>query len=67
MAVRDDAYGFEWTGKYAYNEWLRFDGEVTGTHARFKGFDTEQAVAFASYLAGGRRRRSAVTRWALLG
>jgi outer membrane receptor protein involved in Fe transport len=45
--------GFEWTTKYAYNDWLRFDGEVTGTHARFKGFDTEQAVAFATYLSGG--------------
>ncbi len=45
--------GFEWTTKYAYSDWLRFDGEVTGTHARFKGFDTEQAVAYASYLTGG--------------
>ncbi len=46
-------YGFEWTGNYSPNSWLRFDGEVTGTHARFKGFDTIQAVAFANYLAGG--------------
>ena len=38
--------GFEWTGNYAPNSWLRFDGEVTGTHARFRGFDTIQAVAF---------------------
>ena len=35
------------------NNWVRFDGEVTGTHARFKGFDTIQAVAYATYLAGG--------------
>jgi outer membrane receptor protein involved in Fe transport len=46
-------YGFEWTGNYSPNSWLHFDGEVTGTHARFKGFDTIQAVAFANYLAGG--------------
>ena len=32
---------------------MRFDGEVTGTHARFKGFDTIEAVNYASYLAGG--------------
>ncbi len=46
-------YGFEWTGNYTPYSWLHFDGEVTGTHARFKGFDTIQAVAFANYLAGG--------------
>ena len=45
--------GFEWTTKYAYNDWVRFDGEVTGTHARFKGFDTIEAVNYASYLTGG--------------
>ncbi|MGA8169454.1 MAG: TonB-dependent receptor plug domain-containing protein [Methylocystis sp.] len=46
-------YGFEWTGTYQVNPWMHLDGEVTGTHARFRGFDTIQAVNFASYLSGG--------------
>ena len=40
--------GFEWTGDYAPTPWLRFRGEVTGTHARFRGSD---AVQQATYLA----------------
>jgi outer membrane receptor protein involved in Fe transport len=46
-------YGFEWTGNYAPTNWLHFDGEVTGTHARFRGFDTIQAVAYANNLTAG--------------
>jgi outer membrane receptor protein involved in Fe transport len=46
-------YGFEWTAQYAVNPWLHLDAEVTGTHARFKGFDAQQAVNYALYLSGG--------------
>ncbi len=46
-------YGFEWTTKYDPVSWLHFDSEVTGTHARFQGFDTIQAATLASYLSGG--------------
>jgi len=42
--------GFEWTGKYAATSWLRFTGEVTGTHARFRGPDLVQAAAFIGNL-----------------
>jgi len=45
--------GFEWTAKYAYNDWIRFDGTVTGTHARFKGYDYQQAANYYSYIQGG--------------
>ena len=46
-------YGFEWTGEYAPYSWLRFDGEVTGTHARFRGVDTFQTVNYLNYVAAG--------------
>ncbi|HXY57044.1 MAG TPA: TonB-dependent receptor [Methylocystis sp.] len=46
-------YGFEWTGRYEVNSWLHLDADVTGSHARFRGFDTIQAAVLASYLAGG--------------
>ncbi len=46
-------YGFEWTANYEITSWAHADAEVTGTHARFRGFDTIQNVAYASYLAGG--------------
>ena len=44
-------YGIEWTNKYRPNAWLALDGDVALSHARFAGFDTEQAALYAS-LAG---------------
>ena len=44
-------YGVEWTNKYRPNSWLALDGELAVSHARFVGFDTDQAALFAS-LAG---------------
>ncbi len=44
-------YGIEWTNKYQSSSWLTLDGDVALSHARFVGFDTEQAQLFAS-LAG---------------
>ena len=44
-------YGVEWTNKYQPTSWLTFDGDVALSHARFVGFDTEQAELYAS-LAG---------------
>jgi len=46
-------YGFEWTARYDATSWLHLDADVTATHARFRGFDTIQAAAYAMYLAGG--------------
>lgn len=45
--------GFEWTGRYAATPWLRFLGEVTGTHARFRGNDNVQQATYLNALAGG--------------
>jgi TonB dependent receptor/TonB-dependent Receptor Plug Domain len=44
-------YGVEWTNKYAPNSWLALDAELAVTHARFLGFDSDQAALYAS-LAG---------------
>jgi len=41
----------EWTNKYAPNSWLALDAELAVTHARFLGFDSDQAALYAS-LAG---------------
>jgi outer membrane receptor protein involved in Fe transport len=44
-------YGVEWTNKYQPISWLALDGDVALSHARFVGFDSDQAALFAS-LAG---------------
>jgi outer membrane receptor protein involved in Fe transport len=44
-------YGVEWTNKYQPTSWLTFDGDLAVSHARFVGYDTEQAELYAS-LAG---------------
>ena len=44
-------YGVEWTNKYQPYSWLTFDGDLALSHARFVGYDAEQADLYAS-LAG---------------
>ncbi|MBY0381883.1 MAG: TonB-dependent receptor [Xanthobacteraceae bacterium] len=44
-------YGFEWTNRYHPLSWLSITGDLAMTHARFKGFDAEQAALYDS-LAG---------------
>jgi outer membrane receptor protein involved in Fe transport len=44
-------YGVEWTNKYHPYSWLTFDGDLAVSHARFVGYDAEQADLYAS-LAG---------------
>ena len=44
-------YGVEWTNTYRPKPWLRLDADVALTHARFVGFDSDQAALFDS-LAG---------------
>jgi hypothetical protein len=44
-------YGIEWTNKYHPNSWLTLDGDLALSHARFVGYDSEQAALYAS-LAG---------------
>jgi outer membrane receptor protein involved in Fe transport len=44
-------YGVEWTNTYRPRSWLALDADVAATHARFVGYDNEQAALYAS-LAG---------------
>ena len=44
-------YGFEWTNHYRPRSWIDIDADFAMTHARFRGFDSEQAEVYAS-LAG---------------
>jgi hypothetical protein len=44
-------YGVEWTNRYRPKSWIDLDADLAMTHARFVGFDSEQAALYAS-LAG---------------
>jgi outer membrane receptor protein involved in Fe transport len=44
-------YGFEWTNHYRPRSWIDIDADLAMTHARFRGYDSEQAAVYAS-LAG---------------
>ena len=44
-------YGVEWTNRYRPNSWLDLDADFAVTHARFLGYDSDQAALYAS-LAG---------------
>ncbi|WP_128924932.1 TonB-dependent receptor [Bradyrhizobium guangxiense] len=44
-------YGFEWTNHYRPISWIEIDADLAMTHARFRGYDSEQAEVHAS-LAG---------------
>ncbi|KQW22185.1 hypothetical protein ASC80_01965 [Afipia sp. Root123D2] len=37
-------YGVEWTNRYQPMSWLRFDGDIALTHARFRGDNSGQAA-----------------------
>ena len=44
-------YGFEWTNHYRPASWIDIDADLAMTHARFVGFDSDQAALYES-LAG---------------
>ncbi|HEY1545299.1 MAG TPA: TonB-dependent receptor, partial [Xanthobacteraceae bacterium] len=46
-----ERYGIEWTNNYRLSSWLAVDADLALTHARFLGFDGEQAGLYQS-LAG---------------
>ena len=50
-ATASQRYGVEFTNKYHPVSWLTLDGDLALTHARFVGYDSEQAALYAS-LAG---------------
>jgi outer membrane receptor protein involved in Fe transport len=41
-------YGVEWTNTWRPAPWLAFDADVAATHARFVGYDSDQAALYAS-------------------
>jgi outer membrane receptor protein involved in Fe transport len=44
-------YGLEWTNRYRPLSWIDLDADLALSHARFRGFDSDQAAIYAS-LAG---------------
>jgi outer membrane receptor protein involved in Fe transport len=46
-----ERYGLEWTNTYRPTRWLALDADLALTHARFVGYDSEQAALYDS-LAG---------------
>jgi len=46
-----ERYGIEWTNNYRLASWLAVDADLALTHARFLGYDSDQAAIYAS-LAG---------------
>jgi outer membrane receptor protein involved in Fe transport len=44
-------YGVEWTNRYRPNSWIDLDADLAMTHARFVGFDSDQAAVYEQ-LAG---------------
>jgi outer membrane receptor protein involved in Fe transport len=44
-------YGVEWTNTYQPMPWLKLDADLALTHARFVGYDSDQAALYGS-LAG---------------
>jgi outer membrane receptor protein involved in Fe transport len=44
-------YGVEWSNTYRPKSWLEFDADLALTHARFVGYDSDQAALYQS-LAG---------------
>ncbi len=48
-----DRIGVEFTNHYRPLSWLAFEGDLTATHARFRGFDREQADLFYQLLQPG--------------
>jgi outer membrane receptor protein involved in Fe transport len=39
-------YGIEFVNRYAPNHWIRFDGDVALVHARYRGVDLAQTLAW---------------------
>jgi hypothetical protein len=48
-----DRVGIEFTNHYRPLSWLAFEGDLTATHARFRGYDSDQADLFLALLQPG--------------
>jgi hypothetical protein len=53
-------YGVEWTNHYRPNSWIDVDADLAMTHARFVGYDSDQAEAYQSLLADPRYASAAL-------
>ena len=54
-------YGVEWTNRYRPVSWIDVDADLAYSHARFVGFDSDQAAVFeslAGFPAGADRQRA---------
>jgi opacity protein-like surface antigen len=43
-------YGIELNNRYTFSKWLRVDADLALSHARYRGWDTPQTIAYASLL-----------------
>jgi outer membrane receptor protein involved in Fe transport len=48
-----DRVGVEFTNHYRPLSWLAFEGDLTATHARFRGYDNDQALLFTDLVQPG--------------
>ncbi|HXZ17191.1 MAG TPA: TonB-dependent receptor, partial [Roseiarcus sp.] len=46
-------YGIEWANHYSPYDWLHFDGDLSLSHARSRGWDVPQTVTYASLIQPG--------------
>jgi len=46
-----ERYGVEWTNHYRPRSWIDIDADLAWTHARFLGFNHDQADAYAELIA----------------
>jgi outer membrane receptor protein involved in Fe transport len=46
-----ERFGVEWTNRYRPRSWIDIDADLAVTHARFIGFDQDQAELYAQLLA----------------
>jgi outer membrane receptor protein involved in Fe transport len=50
-SLPSERYGIEWTNRYRPRSWIDIDADVAVTHARFIGFDQDQANLYAQLIA----------------
>jgi opacity protein-like surface antigen len=43
-------YGIELTNRYTFSDWMRLDANLSVSHARYRGWDTAQTLAYASLI-----------------
>jgi outer membrane receptor protein involved in Fe transport len=55
-----ERYGVEWTNRYRPVSWVDIDADLAVTHARFIGFDKEQAETYAQLAADPQSSQSLI-------